>query len=158
MVAFLSTKGAPYTGDRKELARAEADRAGRKRPGERPSRGGSRRALVVEDNDQVRRIAVALLTRLDFRVVSVSSALGARETFEPAGFTLLFTDVILPDGNGYELASEFAEGDPALKILLTSGYTGARHRVTPGTRARWPLLAKPYRFNQLEAAVEALMV
>ena len=58
---------------------------------------------------------------------------------------LLFTDVIMPGGDGRELADEARRRRPSLKVLFTSGYTQTaivhHGRLDPGVL----LLAKPYR-------------
>lgn len=118
---------------------------------------GRQRAFVVEDNDQVRRLSVACLTRLGFEVTESSDARSARESFQPGVYDLLFSDVILPDGNGYSLAEEFVERDPALKVLMTSGYVGVAGEQLSQTARDWPLLSKPFRFDELKRAITELL-
>ena len=81
--------------------------------------------LVVDDEEMVRRLAVRLIERLGYKVLSAINgqdalAVAARHS---ADIHLLFTDVVMPNMNGHELATKLIEARPELKVLFTSGYT-----------------------------------
>jgi CheY-like chemotaxis protein len=70
---------------------------------------------------------------------------------------LLFTDVMMPGGmDGVRLAEAGMQVRPGLKVLLTSGYaeTLARGQADLGGL---PILAKPYRRDELLGRLQALM-
>lgn len=81
-------------------------------------------ALVVEDDTEVRHLAVALLEETDFVVVEASSAEEALDYFrdhaEQVGF--LFADVRLPClMSGVDLARAVRVKWPWVRMVLTSG-------------------------------------
>lgn len=86
---------------------------------------GDERLLVVEDDDMVRRVVVALLAKAGYQVDAVSRASDALRLLEEDAqrFALLLTDVIMPDLNGRELADRVRALQPTLKVLFMSGYT-----------------------------------
>ncbi|HEX6841464.1 MAG TPA: response regulator [Stellaceae bacterium] len=114
--------------------------------------------LVVDDLDDVRDTAVAVLEAAGYVVVAAGSGeaalalLGAQP--EP---DLLFTDVVLGSGlNGFELAQRAARLRPRLKILYATGYAwnlSEQHEALPGSR----MLQKPYRAVELLRDVDALL-
>jgi len=115
--------------------------------------------LVVEDNAQLRQIVVKQLSGFGFQVLEVDNAKRALELLALKGkVDLLFTDVVLPgDMDGCALAREVVSRCPDAKVLLTSGFPGARltDMQTLGTSVR--LLSKPYRKEDLARTVrEAL--
>ena len=121
-----------------------------------PSRG-SECVLVVEDEDDVRNIAVAFLRSLGYTVRAAGSAEAALEQLgAEADIALLFSDVVLGAGmNGFELAEHARRLRPDLPVLLTSGY---EHAVGDSDHARqFTLLRKPYRREELSAAVRAIL-
>ena len=114
-------------------------------------RGGDETILVVEDDDEVRDVAVAFLKRLGYRVLEAADATAALELLaRETSIALLFTDVVLKsDMNGAELAERAIERRASLKVLFTSGY--AANALPLGTRLGRgaELLMKPYRAEQL---------
>ena len=118
--------------------------------------GRGEHVLVVEDEPEVRDIAIAFLASLGYRATAVGDAgqalaLLARERDVAA----VFSDVMLGGGmNGAQLAAEVRAARPDLAILLTSGYEDAQLLEQP--RAHPPahaLLRKPYSREDLAAAL-----
>lgn len=80
--------------------------------------------LVVEDDDRVRNISSESLRDLGYTVVEAAGAKEAiRKIDDGLVPDLLFTDVVMPDTTGAELASRALERLPGLKVLFTTGYT-----------------------------------
>ncbi len=133
------------------LPRSESShelRLGHQEMGEPP--GGTETILVVEDNELVLDFAVHAITQLGYRVLLATTPAAALDILhgdEP--IDIMFSDVVLPHGmSGIELAREARRLRPALKILLTSGYSGAS-MIDAAAGDRIPLLSKPYRFAEL---------
>jgi PAS domain S-box-containing protein len=115
--------------------------------------------LVVEDNSQLRQIVVKQLSGLGFQVFEVDNAKRALELLALKGkVDLLFTDVVLPgEMDGCALAREVILRLPDAKVLLTSGFPGARltDMQSLGTSVR--LLSKPYRREDLARTVREVL-
>ncbi|MEM6302283.1 MAG: PAS domain S-box protein, partial [Pseudomonadota bacterium] len=79
--------------------------------------------LLVEDQTDVRDMAVALLEELGYQIVSVASPKEALEVIDSnAEIDLLFTDIVMPGAlDGTALASEARAKKPSLPVLFTSG-------------------------------------
>ena len=79
--------------------------------------------MLVEDDKLVQNVAIRVLERAGYAVEHASSLREAKgriaEGFVP---DLLITDVMLPDGNGRELADAIAESSPSVPVLFISGY------------------------------------
>ncbi len=120
---------------------------------------GSERILVVEDDAQLRDLAVSTLEALGYSVLMAGSGPAALDILDAGNhIDLLFTDVVMPGGmNGHELASQARQRVPGLRILLTSGYTPnavlRQGTMEPGTQ----LIGKPYRKRELAAKVRAVL-
>ncbi|MCC2980834.1 PAS domain-containing protein [Sphingomonas sp. IC4-52] len=124
-----------------------------------PVRGGSETVLVVEDDDEVRETAVALLSELGYHVLKSRDALSALNVIESGiAIDLLFTDVVMPGPlRSPELARKAKERLPQLSVLFTSGYTEnaiVHHgRLDPGVE----LLSKPYTREALARKVRHVL-
>ena len=80
--------------------------------------------LVVEDEERVRALSVEALRELGYGVVEASGPSQAlRMLDEGQQVTLLFTDVVMPDMSGRQLADRARGKRPNLKVLYTTGYT-----------------------------------
>jgi CheY-like chemotaxis protein len=106
--------------------------------------------LVVEDNSEVKAVAIALLEQLHYRTIAVDSAPAALKTLASGRrIDLVFTDVMLPGNvDGLALAKTIRGKYPAIPVLLTSGYAKAltgRHGL--------PILRKPYQISALDEAI-----
>jgi nitrogen-specific signal transduction histidine kinase/CheY-like chemotaxis protein len=119
--------------------------------------GGKETVLVVEDEAEVRSIAVAFLNSLGYSTCEASDGeQGLRLLQDRSDVRLLFTDVILGSGmDGHELARAAQRARPDLRVLLTSGYEHPAAGSDAGGAKPLPLLRKPYRREQLAAAVRA---
>ncbi|MGC4121632.1 MAG: PAS domain S-box protein [Myxococcales bacterium] len=86
---------------------------------------GHETVLVVEDEEAVLALAVSMLERHGYRVLSAQTPRDAlRQAKEHAGeIDLLVTDVIMPEMNGRELLRELLPLFPRLRSLFVSGYT-----------------------------------
>jgi CheY-like chemotaxis protein len=112
--------------------------------------------LVVDDDKDVRELAATVLRGAGYRVLVAGSGGHALVMFERhPDIALIFTDIILPDFEGFKLADVAKFRRPEIRILYT---TGAQDRARDKLGVvHGPILAKPYRPDQLERIVaEAL--
>ena len=107
-----------------ELSAAPVSAAG---PVETRPVGGSETVLLVEDDEAVRAVTRLLLRNFGYRVYEASSGLEAIELWRAhkGEITLLLTDMIMPGRmNGRELAEQLLADQPALNVILMTGYSG----------------------------------
>jgi CheY-like chemotaxis protein len=114
--------------------------------------------LVVDDDDAVRDIHATMLLELNYAVLT---AAGGREALAvirtQQDIALLFTDVVMPEMSGRELAELTKTIRPNLKVLYTTGYTANAvvHNgvVDPGV----DLLPKPFFYDQLARKIRSML-
>ena len=90
-----------------------------------PARGGSETILLVEDEDQIRRVSSAVLVRAGYHVVEARRPSEALELFarEAQRIDLLLTDVVMPEMSGRQLAERIDAVRGGVRVLFMSGYT-----------------------------------
>ncbi|HRO49142.1 MAG TPA: PAS domain-containing protein [Hyphomicrobium sp.] len=114
--------------------------------------------LVVEDDDRVRALSVEALRELGYSVAEASGPAAALRMFERGEtFSLLFTDIVMPEMSGRELA-DLARGlQPNIKVLYTTGYT--RNAIVHNgiLDAGTGLLTKPFSLEDLAFKVRKIL-
>jgi signal transduction histidine kinase/ActR/RegA family two-component response regulator len=86
--------------------------------------GARQLVLVVEDDPDVRRLTVDMLSELNYQTLSAENGDSALQLIDAhPDIALIFTDVVMPLMNGRKLADEAAIRRPGVKVLFTTGYT-----------------------------------
>jgi CheY-like chemotaxis protein len=108
--------------------------------------GGGRAVLVVEDDADVRHIAVSTLQSLAFHVMDARSGDEALAILEQTPeIKFVFSDVNMPGTmTGLELGHKVRNRWPDVPVLLTSGYLREDQDV-----GGFEVLHKPYRASEL---------
>lgn len=86
---------------------------------------GSETVLVVEDQDEVRKLACSALRSAGYDVLEAASGEEALEVVREHSGTihLLLTDAVMPGITGRQVAEQMKLVSPATKVLIISGYS-----------------------------------
>ena len=117
------------------------------------------RVLVVEDDDMVRDLTVERLHVLGYLTTQAANGPDAIALLQqPERYDLVLTDLVM-DGrmSGYDVADWVRQYHPGCKVLLTSGYSEERVHAQSSSDSL-PLLQKPYKMAELQAAIVSLFV
>ncbi|MDX3934375.1 response regulator [Stenotrophomonas sp.] len=116
------------------------------------------RVLLVEDDAPIREMTKDILSDDGFDVLDVGDAETALGCLERDGpFDLLVSDVGLPGMDGRDLASIATTLNPAMPILLVTGYAGAAGARPDFLGDDIKLLRKPFTLKQLVSSVRSLL-
>ncbi len=117
------------------------------------------KVLVVDDDEDVRAVAVDMLTGLGYEVVVAPSGAEALDLLARVGdVDVLFTDVVMPGGmDGGEVADKARELRPGIKVLFTSGYFEGALVRKGSIGANTHFLVKPYRRKDLGLMMEQVL-
>jgi CheY-like chemotaxis protein len=120
---------------------------------------GQETVLLVEDEDNLRRLARHYLERQGYKILEAEDGLAALQI--TAGYRgdidLLLTDVIMPGMNGRQLAASITANRPEIRVLYMSGYTenaiGQNGQIDAGIN----LLQKPFSLPALKDKVREVL-
>jgi len=117
--------------------------------------GKGERILVVDDVQQQRQIASAILSKLGYQVHTVSRGEEAVEYLNTHSVEVLVLDMIMSPGiDGLETYRRVLEQHPGQKAVITSGYSET-DRVSEAQRLGAGIyLRKPYTLENLGMAVK----
>jgi signal transduction histidine kinase len=124
-----------------------------------PARSGGETILVVEDEDSVRSVACRILRGAGYVVLEAPNADSALEIACAHGrpLDLLFTDIVMPGGNGLDLAERMVTDQPLLRVLYASGYASSEAIGKHARASDWQYLAKPYSASDLLREVRRIL-
>ncbi|MFO0936708.1 MAG: PAS domain S-box protein [Gemmataceae bacterium] len=109
--------------------------------------------LLVDDDELVRSLALAILTSKGYVVHEASDGFEAVEWVKnnPRTASLIVMDLTMPRMSGRDAFRQILEIDPTARVLFSSGYTADEMTNISGGVG---MLAKPYRPSELLDAVE----
>jgi len=113
--------------------------------------GKGERILVVEDEEEVRKLTVRILRDYRYSIIEASNGQEALKIFEQAKikFDLVLCDVVLPDQTGIELVDQLLSRQPGILVLLVSGYTDQKSQWPVIKKRGFRFLQKPYNLTEL---------
>jgi signal transduction histidine kinase len=112
--------------------------------------------LVVDDEELVRKVAGAMLGRAGLRVLEARDGVEALAVYERQGdeVDVVLLDLTMPRMGGAETAAALRALDPAVRIVLSTGYSD---QSASAAGEGMLLLRKPYRRTELLRQVRAAM-
>jgi two-component system, cell cycle sensor histidine kinase and response regulator CckA len=120
---------------------------------------GMETILLVEDEENLRRLARQYLETQGYKVLAAADGAAAVQicTAHQGPIHLLLTDVIMPGMNGRELAQRITSLRPKIKVLYMSGYTENAIGHNGMLDAGINLLQKPFTLLALKAKVREVL-
>ena len=108
--------------------------------------GGHETILVVEDDSDVRSLAIKMLRGFGYKIIEAKDGPDALEAIKKnSDIDMLFSDVVLSGGmSGPEVARKIRKSHPDIAVLLTSGYPDLESNETLSLDEWSHLLPKPY--------------
>lgn len=118
--------------------------------------------LIADDEEGIRHLLHHWLEGRGHTVVAVGSAQEATHLLRKQPFDLVITDVVMPDGDGFELIAAIRKAQPNTRIIAISG--GGKYlegndclRMARGLGAH-AIVMKPFTWEQLQVGIEIAML
>jgi PAS domain S-box-containing protein len=115
--------------------------------------------LVVDDEPEILSACAAGLRIFGYEVSACRRGDEALERFraEPGRFDAVLSDTTMPGLAGPDLVRELLKIDPHLPVILTTGHSDLVSREKAWKLGALEFLAKPYRMDELAAALRRLL-
>jgi two-component system cell cycle sensor histidine kinase/response regulator CckA len=119
-------------------------------------KGKGEKILLVEDEENVRKLIMKLLKENNYIVFDAANAEEAIQIFKKQNgdFKLIFSDLLLPGENGIQLVESLTKEYPDLAVLLGSGYSNWESYWPIIQRRGYQLIHKPYDFFEILKAIK----
>ena len=113
--------------------------------------------LLAEDDNDMRRFLVKALEKAGYAVRSCDNGASAYESLREEPFSLLLTDIVMPEMDGIELARRATELDPDLKVMFITGFAAVALNPDSAAPKNATVLSKPFHLRDLVNEVEKLL-
>ncbi|OGQ93991.1 MAG: hypothetical protein A2521_04420, partial [Deltaproteobacteria bacterium RIFOXYD12_FULL_57_12] len=123
------------------------------------SRPGTETVLVVEDQEDIRRLVVRLLKPLGYTLLEAADGVEALKLSRhyPGRIDLLLTDVIMPKMNGKILQDRIRASRPDIKTIFMTGNLDEAMAVLNDEETGASLLQKPMGLKRLVKTVRVVL-
>jgi len=118
-------------------------------PSEISTHNGHENILIVDDEFSLLSLTSELLQNQGYHVLCAESASQALDILKKESIDLLFSDIIMPEMDGYQLASIVRKKYPDIKIQLASGYADNSNAYLIEAKIQQNILSKPYNSESL---------
>lgn len=124
-----------------------------------PLKHGQGRVLIVDDEDDLRKVAHMILKRCGYEVIECDNGQDAVKIYQSLSRTGTAPDVVLMDltlrggMNGGETAAEILQFDPDARLVVTSGSVNQDVQMTFLEKGFVGILPKPYEAGELTQTV-----
>jgi PAS domain S-box-containing protein len=121
-------------------------------PSATPRRATEARVLVVDDQDDVRAVAVEFLETLGYQTIDAASPREALRLVETDAVDLVLADYAMAEMSGIDLAEAVAKLRPRTRTVLMTGYADMDALLDRFEETL--IIGKPFRLQELSAKVE----
>ncbi|MET3598521.1 cell cycle two-component system response regulator CpdR [Martelella mangrovi] len=114
--------------------------------------------LLAEDDDDMRRFLVKALEKAGYQVAAFDNGASAYDRLREEPFSLLLTDIVMPEMDGIELARRATELDPDLKVIFITGFAAVALNADSAAPKDAKVLSKPFHLRDLVDEVEKVLI
>ncbi|MDH3327418.1 MAG: PAS domain S-box protein [Gammaproteobacteria bacterium] len=118
---------------------------------------GNETILAVDDEAALLELTKEILTSYGYAVLTAGGADQALKILESTPVDLMISDVIMPEIDGYQLATEVEKRYPNIKIQMVSGFSETHKANLANQLLHQQCLAKPFSAEQLLRRVRTLL-
>lgn len=119
---------------------------------------GTATILIVDDEDNIRGMSEEVLSLYGYKTFTASSAEKALALLNDETIDLVFSDVIMPEMDGFELAHIIQYTHPDVKIQLCSGFAKPKGKSVTNEILSKNILEKPFTAKQLLTRVQQVLI
>ncbi len=116
-----------------------------------------KKILIVDDNPNMSSLLSEMLEIFDYTSVRANDGNEALGQLEDGGFSMVITDLRMPNMSGMELLTEVKNRWPEMPVVLISGYSMSDVDSQPGSHRADGFLGKPLMMSDIEKMLNNLL-
>jgi DNA-binding NtrC family response regulator len=116
--------------------------------------GETARILIVDDDENIRKVLIAILEDEGYVVESVGTGRKAIEITKKQFFNIALIDIRLPDMEGTELLTRMKETTPRIRKIIITGYPTLQNAIEAVNRRADAYIMKPFDVDKVLETIE----
>ena len=117
----------------------------------------SARILVVDDEVVIQALLTEILTEEGYRVALAGDGKRAIDLLNREPFDLVITDIVMPHANGVEVLLAAKRLDPALPVVMITGYPSVNTAVRLASLGAVDYITKPFHTDLIKVTVAKVL-
>jgi DNA-binding NtrC family response regulator len=109
--------------------------------------------LVVDDDKQLADNLTEYLKQIGYRAIPAYSGLEGLKKIKEEDFSLVITDLMMPDMDGMELLESIKRIDKRVVVMVITGYGTIESAVTAIKKGAFDFIPKPFKLEEIEIII-----
>jgi two-component system response regulator PilR (NtrC family) len=109
----------------------------------------SARILIVDDDENIRKVLQTILEDEGYVVETAETAKKGIEKSQNAFFNLALIDIRLPDMEGIELLSKLRDTKPKMRKIVVTGFPSLQNAVSSVNKGADAYVMKPFNVEKI---------
>jgi len=114
----------------------------------------SRKVLLIDDDDSLRRVTEYSLHSAGFQVLSAADGKQGLASFRTDSPQVVITDIQMPGLSGYDILQQIKSERPETIVIVITAYSSVEKAVDAMKQGAYDYLAKPFSRDELVLVVE----
>jgi two-component system OmpR family response regulator len=115
------------------------------------------RLLVVEDEEMILELLAGSLRFAGFEVMTAASGAEALRAAAASRPDLMLLDVMMPDGDGFEVVRRMRSSGPDVPVIFLSARDGVRERIAGLALGGDDYVTKPFSLDEVLERIRAVL-
>jgi DNA-binding NtrC family response regulator len=112
------------------------------------------RILIVDDDENIRKVLTAILEDEGYVVESVGNARKAIERTKRKLYNLALVDIRLPDMEGIQLLTEMKDTTPRMRKIVITGYPTLQNAIEAVNKGADAYILKPFDMEKVLSIIK----
>jgi putative nucleotidyltransferase with HDIG domain len=115
------------------------------------------RLLIVDDEESIRGVVCDYFKRRGYEVLTAPNGVKALELLSTHTFDCCFTDIHMPEMDGFELAERIRQVDNTLPVIVMTGFPSLENSIRTLKNGVVDFLIKPVNLKHMELSLRRVM-
>ncbi len=117
---------------------------------------GSKRILIVDDEENARVALSKILTHEGYDVLSAKNGVEALNCLRSKDVELIITDLNMPEMNGLVFLRELNRSHPASRVIMITAYGEVESYIEAMTLGAFEYINKPVKYDELKKVINKI--